>query len=197
MAVVGAIAGPRPTKYAAFAWVAASFVVVLGLPEHNTRFWMLSLPPVAVLGAFGVMRLRGFARTVAIVVVALGGLVGSAREARRMGEQGEAEQARIDLVRDALRDGTRLRVFTLELSPPLSAHLPETEVLEADASSNADWTVALERPGRCLLLLKDGAEAQWHRTAAWQRIVRVRERVSTLRESKGGASAYDVRCGSP
>jgi hypothetical protein len=198
LAIRGAWVGPPPLVRASLGWVAVAMLLVLGLPEHNARFWLLSCPAIAVLGALGVAQIETRAyRVVASVIVVVVGLFGSAREARRMGGQAVAEQHRIDLVETAIRETGPERVFTLGLSPALGAHVPSAEVWEAYSTSDADWDAALSREGSCLLLLEDGAAAQWQGSAAWRRIERASARAGERRRTAGGAVAIDLDCGRP
>jgi hypothetical protein len=198
VAARGAWTGPRPLVGLSLGWVAVSMAIVLGLPEHNTRFWLLSCPAFAVLGAVGVGQLeRRVYRLAASLVVIAVGLVGSAREARRMGGQAAVEEHRVDLVETALNERGSERVFTLGLSPAVTAHVPSAEVWEAYSTSDVDWDAALSREGPCLLLLEDRAAAQWQGTAAWRRVERATARASERRRTAGGAMALDLDCGRP
>jgi hypothetical protein len=192
----GCLFGPSPVVRVLLAWIGVSMLLVVGLPEHNTRFWALAAPAIAALGAHGVARLGKRAHRIAacLVVIAVS-LAGGAREARRMGGQAAAEEARLGLVEHALGQSESLRIFTLELSPPLAARFPTAETLDAYATSDLEWDSALLREGPCLLLVLDGAAAQWQSTAAWTRIERARKRDRGDHESAGGAVASRFACG--
>jgi 4-amino-4-deoxy-L-arabinose transferase-like glycosyltransferase len=195
-AAFGCARAPRGVTVVSLGWMGASIALVLGLPEHNSRFWALSLPPFAVLGAYGVQNLEPRLRTAASLAVIALGMAGSAREARRMGGQAAEERARVALVGRAPSEEGPVRVFTLELSPALSASLPDVEILEASATTDAQWSAALVREGSCVLVVMRGAAEKWRNEPAWPRIEQAFARGAQEYGTAGGATAYRFACGS-
>lgn len=167
------------------AWIASSMLLVVGLPEHNPRFWLLSMPALTTLAAFGIVRIKNHKHQyVAVALLLISGIFGSSREALRMHGQAASERANLKSLQvRSQATHVPLRVFTLTLAAAIHARLPRVGVIEAFSVSDAAWDESLagcEAPSRfaCLVVLPKNAQAQWGATPSWKRIERARERIS-------------------
>lgn len=200
------VAPPSPElrRLALLMW-GALFALVLGLPEHNPRFWLLALPFAAVLGALALDQVRALplrrARALSrglLALVVIAGLAGGVRESRRLEIQVGREEAQIGTLRKIARDaqhlGGRLRIFTIGLSLPLHAHAPEIEPWDAWQASDTDWDAALARPGACVLVLPERAPEQWGGTDAGLRLLRASWRSDGEAVPVEGMTLFAVDC---